>query len=148
MTFLKKKCSIKGCYKNHCGKGYCKHHLDRFNRYGDPLISDDKKHGVSFPHIDAFKKACEDGSVQKLLDQRYMVGSIGEMYNVSPASASKYINLYGLRIDKSSWVGKKKIESDQSEAEVALDVMSEARRIALTQPWVSGDNDECKTYYG
>lgn len=148
MTFLKKKCSIKNCHNNHVGKGYCRYHLDRFNRYGDAEITDEQRHGLSFPHIDSFKKACEDGSVQRLLDQRYMVGSIGEIYNVSPASASKYINLYGLKIDKTSWVGKKAIEKEESDAETALSVMSEARKIALTKPWVNGGSNERRTYYG
>lgn len=34
-----KKCSLEFCQKKHKGHGYCEMHLERFKKYGDPLIS-------------------------------------------------------------------------------------------------------------
>lgn len=31
------RCTIDGCEKKHCGRGYCRMHLERLNRHGDPL---------------------------------------------------------------------------------------------------------------
>lgn len=44
---IKRFCKIEGCNTIHKGHGYCQKHLMRFKKHGDPMFTENQRHGKS-----------------------------------------------------------------------------------------------------
>jgi HNH endonuclease len=54
-------CSVEDCQAVVVGLGYCGKHLQRFHKYGDPLVVQSKGSGRGVPVADRFAAAVKDG---------------------------------------------------------------------------------------
>ena len=48
---IKRFCKIEGCNTIHKGHGYCQKHLNRWKKHGDPMFTENHRHGMSHTTI-------------------------------------------------------------------------------------------------